>query len=133
MQRNCDHCGVSYNAKRKTSRYHSPNCRTAASRARAEGRAVSAEVVHIPPAAGGLLGATRRELDVAGRLDSALGQQALAIAARIAAGTDSGSSLAALSKELRAVMGAALADVAAAVDPVDELRAWRDRKRAAAR
>jgi hypothetical protein len=35
---------------------------------------------------------------------------------------------AALVKELRVTMDAAMAGVTTAVDPVDELRAWRDRK-----
>jgi hypothetical protein len=42
---------------------------------------------------------------------------------------DTGSGTAALSKELRAVMVAAVQGAPAAADPVDELRARRDRKR----
>jgi len=42
---------------------------------------------------------------------------------------DTGSGTASLSKELRSVMAAALRDAPAAGDPIDELRARRDRKR----
>jgi hypothetical protein len=46
---------------------------------------------------------------------------------------DTGGGLAALSKELRAVMAAALLNAAVAANPLDELRARRDAKRRAGR
>jgi hypothetical protein len=53
------------------------------------------------------------------------------LAKRLSASTfDTGSATAALSKELREVMAKALADATIGVDPLDELRARRDRKRA---
>jgi len=57
-----------------------------------------------------------------------LGQMALLFAERMCE-FDTGSGTAALSKELRAVMAAAVQGAPAAADPVDELRARRDRKR----
>ena len=57
-----------------------------------------------------------------------LGQVALLLAERMCE-FDTGSGTAALSKELRAVMVAAVQGAPAAADPVDELRARRDRKR----
>lgn len=72
--------------------------------------------------------ATRAELEAAGRLDSMLGQVALLLAERMCE-FDTGSGTAALSKELRAVMATAVQGAPAAADPVDELRARRDRKR----
>ena len=131
MERACDYCGTMYTPRRSTSRYHSPSCRAQAAKARAAGRVVS-----LPPAGdvpeGALVVATRRELVEAGMVETTLGQQALELARRISVGHDSGSSIAALSKELRVVMSAALASVEDAGDPIDELKAWRDRKRSAA-
>jgi hypothetical protein len=65
------------------------------------------------------------------RFDTVLGQQAMVLANRIVIEV-SGSSMAALSKELRAVMVEALDGVSAAVNPLDELRARRDGRRATA-
>lgn len=129
MQRECDVCGVTYEAKRKTSRYCSTKCRTRASRTRADGGVVASLVVPPSPRVGGLVPALTEELDAAGKLDSTLGQQALELARSIEAGRETGSGVAALSKELRAVMAEALSDVVQAADPLDELRARRDAKR----
>lgn len=128
MLRNCDVCGVQYEAKRPNSRFHSDTCRK-----RHQRGARVAPVRAVPTRVGLVEQATRAELDEAGRLGSALGQVAVALAARLDDGRDTGQGAASLSKELRAVMAAALADVTAAADPIDELRSWRDRKRAAAR
>lgn len=82
-----------------------------------------------------LVAATKRELETAGKLDSMLGQQALALAARMS-GADSVAGYASLSRELRTVMAAAIGTAPAAPpaagqgDEVDELRARRDAKRA---
>jgi hypothetical protein len=73
--------------------------------------------------------AVRRELDVAGRGASALGQAALLLAERIDAGTDTGSVVAALSRELRATLEAATrAASPRRPDRVDELRQRRQRR-----
>lgn len=79
---------------------------------------------------GGLAGAIQRELSAAGRLDTYLGQQALMLADRIGSSMDTGSSVAALSRELREVMAKALDGVKVAADPLDELRARRAAKSA---
>jgi hypothetical protein len=73
------------------------------------------------------------ELKAAGRLNSSLGQQAELLAGRIGVPFDTGSSVAAVSKELRQIMAKALEDAQVGVDPLDQLRARRDRKRAAGR
>jgi hypothetical protein len=51
---------------------------------------------------------------------------ALQLARRIEAPGESGSGMAALSKELRAVMADVVKDAATGPDPLDELRARRD-------
>lgn len=125
MQQSCEACGVSFESegRRKSC---GERCKKRLQR--------GGKVAPLPSRSSGLIAATERELESAGRLDTSLGQQAVALAARIEGPSpDTGSSVAALSKELRAVMEAATADVNDAADPIDELRAWRDRKRAAAR
>lgn len=61
------------------------------------------------------------ELEEAGRSESLLGQQVLDMAVRLDTGAVTGSAAAALHRELRATMEAALA-ASQAASPVDELR-----------
>jgi hypothetical protein len=75
-----------------------------------------------------LVSTTRRELESAGRLDTVLGQQTLILAERIDSPHETASGTAALSKEFRAVREAALEGVGIAANPLDELRARRERK-----
>lgn len=75
-----------------------------------------------------MVGATRRALVAVGRADTALGAMALELARRMEAPGESGSSMAALSKELRATMAAVVKDAPTGPDPVDELGARRDAK-----
>ncbi len=124
MKRDCDACGMEYEAQRKTSRYCSTRCRMRASR-RPEAP-VAADPLH----SGGLVESLRRELADAGRLDTALGQQAIALAVKLASPFDTGSAMAAVSRELRAVREEALRGAEQAADPLDELRLRRDAKRA---
>jgi hypothetical protein len=72
-----------------------------------------------------LVEAVTSELEAAGRLNSSLGQQGILLAARIGAPFDTGSSIAAVSKELRVVMTKALKDTQLGTDPLDQLRARR--------
>lgn len=85
-----------------------------------------------PSSADGLLAATRAELDAAGRAGSHAGQAALLLAERVEFGENSGSAVAQMVRQLHDTMTRALADVVAEVDPVDELRSRRERRRAGA-
>lgn len=77
-----------------------------------------------------LAAAARGELAAVGRDRTAAGQAVLVLARRIDANSaESGSSLAAMVREFRAALAGALEGAGEAVDPVDELRARRDRKR----
>ena len=130
MTRNCAWCGEAFQAKRPTAKYCGGSCRAKASNA--SKRAPRRAPVELPPAPapadGGVVAAVSAELEAADRAESFLGAQALALAARIDAGSDTGSAVAALSKELRAVMDAALADAPKAADKLDELSERRKRK-----
>jgi len=70
-------------------------------------------------------------LEAAGRLASVAGQIALLLAYRIGSRRESGAAVAALAKQFREAMDKALAGVDRAADPLDEIRARRDRKRSA--
>lgn len=72
----------------------------------------------------------RAELEAAGRLETYLGAAALALADRVDNAT-AVMGFAALVKELRSTMTAAMAGVQAAADPIDEVKARRDAKLAA--
>jgi hypothetical protein len=69
------------------------------------------------------------ELEAAGRLGTALGQAAVALARRIDAGaSEPGSSFASLVRQHGATLAEAVKDAAAKADPLDELRSRRERK-----
>lgn len=121
-------CGKTFEATNPRAKYCSSTCRSRGNRA-------GVDVVELRPAPGTepatstLVDVTRRELETADALDSVLGQQALALAERITSPHSTSASVASLVKEMRAVMAEATAHVKVASDPLDELRARRDRKR----
>lgn len=125
MLRNCDTCGRPYEAKSTRSRFCSDTCRVRKSRGAAP-----------PPSAedSPLVRATRKELAAAGQQHSALGQLALALAARMSTGQTT-AGLATLSRELRTVAAAAIGSTpnrtpaAGQGDELDELKARRDANR----
>lgn len=127
MLRNCDTCGRPYEAKSIRSRFCSDTCRVRKSRGAAP--PPSAEDSETP-----LVKATRKELAAAGQQHSALGQLALALAARMSTGQTT-AGLATLSRELRTVVAAAIGSTptrtpaAGQGDELDELKARRDAKR----
>lgn len=131
MQRNCDVCGRPYEAKRSTSRYCGSGCRARKSQQPGVVPAPVTPLTATELPSTGLAVVTTSELEAAGRLNTTVGQQAVSLALRIEASFgDTGSSVAALHKQLDALMDKALAGVALASDPLDELKAWRDRRRA---
>ena len=129
MQRPCDVCGQSYEAKRSTSKYCSDRCRVAASRG-----AVTKHVDSIPEtpvvtvlpdsseAKGPVEAAALGHLRAVERDATTLGQAALALARRVDVGRDTGAGLASLVKQLEATMRAATADVRSEASPVDKMR-----------
>lgn len=126
MQATCNGCGVGFEAKRATAQYCSSTCRSRGNR-----KKPVAVVIPDGPSESGLKQAIIAELSEAGRLETVLGQQAVELAGWMASPTASAAGVAALSKELRALMAEATKGVAVAADPLDELRARRDRIRSA--
>jgi hypothetical protein len=83
-----------------------------------------------PVPGGGLTAATERELQAADRLDTAMGQAALVLARMLdSPGMDTGSSVAALVREHRAALTAAVANAQQEADPLDELAERRNQRR----
>ena len=139
MNQTCGSCGQGFDAKRPTAKYCSDRCRKRAQR-RSDAAPPAAAVRPAPAATptvsaevGSLAAAAGAELEDVGRLQSAAGQAVLALARRIdtASAADTGSALAALVKEFRSALAAAVAGAEQAADPVDELRLRRERKRSA--
>lgn len=130
MQRICEVCGSEYESKRKDSLTCSSTCR---SQKRNGAKRADGESLDDSGGRNSLVKAIRAELDAAGKADTALGQLALSLAASM---SGSVTGIAALSKELRSVMDAAIGVKpgagagAPAADAVDELRARRNAKRA---
>ncbi len=132
----CAHCGASFSGKRRTAKYCSTKCRKDANNARrrttqpaSEHEAQAAEVADLRGQ--GLMESVRAELTSLNKLGTTLGAQALAVAEQMAAGGETGSAMAALSRELRSIMVLASRGGESA-DSVDELKKKRDEKRAAA-
>ena len=127
MKVTCGNCGKPFEAQRATAKFCGGTCRQRANR-----RAANKPRPEPPPAAAippeSLVDAVRRELDAAGRLEHPLGLQALMLAERMCSPFDTGSAVASVSKELRAVMDAALADAPKAADSLDELAHRREKK-----
>ena len=124
MQRICDVCGRGFEAKRRDAKACSATCRS-------NKRNMVAPLDADEVAGNSLVKATTAELAAAGKVDTVLGQLAISLAGRMS-GTTTG--LAALSRELRSVIDAALSvktsGAAPKADGIDELRARRDAKRA---
>ena len=125
MQRSCGSCGRSYESERATSKFCGDTCRKRSQR----GHVAPATALPVRDSGtpSGTVAAVRAELEAAGRSGTHLGAAALALAERID-GSTAVMGFAALVKELRLTMEAAVAGVKVAADPVDELRSRRDAK-----
>jgi hypothetical protein len=139
LKKNCEVCGKPFDAKRRTAKYCSNEHRVQAQRGAATGTAtvVALGVAPAPPAdsrrereSGPLESAARTELEAVGRAETLAGGVVLALARRIdqAGPDDTGSGFAALTKELRASLAAAVAG-AEQSDEVDRVRKQREEKR----
>lgn len=128
MRKTCADCGTEFEAQREARKYCSGRC---TKRAQRRPKADEAPVREAPATPVGTVAeATRVELERAGRVESAVGQSALALAVRIDAGNaETGSGLATMVREHRAALADALKEAKKAGDDLDELRAKRDCRR----
>lgn len=130
----CEACGDEFEAKRSNAKFCSTKCRNRKHRQkRTAGKPaapiVDSDVLEAVSFAASVTDATQAALDSCGRAETPLGQLALRLALRVDVGEESGSAMAALSKELRATLAAATANATTSGDLVDELRARREAKR----
>ena len=125
--RKCKKCGASIPMQSGRGRRREM-CETCApSRKRATKPAVPTPVDG--DISGGAMPVVVAELTAAGMLNSHQGRIALGLARRFDAGDDTGAALAQVARQLRETMASALASaVPVAVDPLDELRAKRERR-----
>lgn len=126
-ERPCNACGRPYMAQRSSSKFCSDTCRMRAARKPAKAAPETA-----PAAAEGsseLYDATLAELQAAGLEETRIGRQALTLATKVTNPFDTGSAVAAMSRELDRLMEKALASVPAQLSRVDEMKARRDAKR----
>lgn len=134
-------CGTSLAGRTPRARFCSSDCRAKATKRRRKGQpediGTGVVVPFAPPPDESAPPVepdgpvTRSTLDVltrAERVSTPSGQVALALARRIDKAADSGSSLAALARQLSETMTEALVGVVLEPDKVDELRARRDAK-----
>lgn len=121
-------CGVTFQAKSPRAKYCSDRCRKRRQRG-GQVVALNVEPVSDVPAKGGVEVATIRELELAERLDSALGQACVTLARRLdSPGVDTGSAVAAVAGRLESMLAAATKGAAKSTSPQqlrDELAARR--------
>ncbi|RMH79004.1 MAG: hypothetical protein D6683_06880 [Actinomyces sp.] len=126
----CGQCGTEFIPRGRHQKWCTPQCREANRRDRKAGKKV--EPVPLRPVDGEaisaprVIDAVRAELEAGGRQDTPAGRAALALAAAIDLGGQSGSSLAAMVRELRTTMAEAMLGAEIAGDPIDELKARRE-------
>ena len=128
MSRSCEVCGGPYEAIRATARFCGPACTKRAQRDPGVVRGPSALPVAVVGPDGLMVAAVRAQLEASGRDATYMGALALTLADRMD-GSKSIMGYAAMAKELRSTMDAALVGVKSVADPVDELRLRRDRVR----
>ena len=127
MRKQCAVCEAGFDAKRATAKYCSSRCRVRAAR-QPKPDAPRPPQMPVDPDAE-LWTATLAELAAAGRVASASGQAALLLARRLDSPLiEPGSSVAAMVREHRAALADALKGAVSEVNPLDELRARRERK-----
>lgn len=120
----CAQCGEVFEAARATRKYCGDRCRQQAR------RTVPAEEAEtIEPRLPDLVELTIKELADLGKTDTVLGAQALTLATRMTSSKDTGSAIAALSRELDRVMLRLRAGAQTTEDQVASARRRRDEKR----
>jgi hypothetical protein len=125
LRKQCTICSAEFDTKRKATKYCSDRCRQ---RAHRQPKPEPAAQMPADPDSE-LWTATLGELTEAGQVASASGQAALLLARRLDSQlTETGSSVAAMVREHRAALADALKGAKAEVNPLDELRARRERK-----
>lgn len=129
----CQVCETPFEAKRTSAKYCSERCKKRNQRGGGAAKAKEREEPKPPDGLGATTTATLLHLEEAGVLHTPLAQAALKLAHRLDySHMDTGAGVASLAKQLEATLASATAAAEPEADPIDELRAARERKRAAA-
>lgn len=120
----CAVCGNPFEASRAHAKYCSPTCRSRRSRAGVE--------TEPPTESVGIVSVTEAELRKLERLDTVEGQQALALACRIASASSTSSAVATCSVELSRLMRVLRATAVVEEDELSRARRKSEQKRARA-
>lgn len=120
----CEQCGETFEAARRTRKYCGDRCRQQSRRS-----ATEEEVAAVAPELPHVVAMTQRELAKLGKADTVLGAQALTVAVRMASAKDTGSAIAALSRELDRLMLRLRSGAKEQEDEVTSARRRRDEKR----
>jgi hypothetical protein len=131
VKRTCSVCSTEFEAKNMRARYCGGTCSKRAQRMGAARSTTAASLLEALPAdspeGDGCVATTVAALTKAGRLNTPRGQAAVKLA-RLIDNATAVMGFAALTKEHDRLLDVALAGAVVAADPVDELRARRDRK-----
>ena len=136
MRVECTFCGEGFEAVRRTARFCSQRCKRRSYRASGAPEPPAPDAgsaVVEDPRRLGILVATLRELEGLAKVDTVLGQSALIMARQLESGRDTGSSAAAVSRELDRLMVRIRGAEAAPRDQLADVRRRRDEKRGHAR
>lgn len=125
MVKTCLSCGREFEAKRAAAKFCGDTCRQRAKRSGATLVPLGTPEPNDDDSP--LISAVRTTLDEAGVLETVSGQSALLLAQRLSSPFETGAAMAALSKQLEALVSSALASVKRA-DQMDEVTRRRDEK-----
>ncbi len=129
--RSCSKCGAPLPLQTGRGRRRSMCASCSPSRPKKKPAVTAAPAASAHDVSGGVVATVTAELSAAGMLDTHKGQAALLLARRMESGDDTGAALAQMVRQLRETMASALASAEPdEVDPVDELRAKRERRHA---
>jgi hypothetical protein len=114
MSRTCLACGRSFETNRSTQKFCGATCRV-------QGHRAGVSSIVVPAADVSVTSTTLAALTVGGVVETPAGQAALVLARKLDHGGDTGSGIAALVRELRVTVEAAMAEAEVESDPVVDL------------
>lgn len=134
MKKVCAACGEEFETASRKKKFCSDRCRLRSHRGQVAVLPGGAEVERpTTPDLGPVEAATLAELEDAKREGTAIGRAALVLARKLDnSHMETGSGASSLAKQLQVTLAAALEGANQTADPVDELRALRDKKRGVA-
>ena len=122
IEKPCEECGATFEAKRQTAKFCGPACRVRANRRPAkQGAATAGTSTTATYERGGLLGQVIADLTTEGVLDTIPGKAALTLAYRIESPMETGSAAASMTRELSRLVDEAKALKPKRQDALDDI------------